>query len=133
MLDVAHNPDSARTLADNLARYPATGGTIAVCGMLADKDVEEVVGILGRSAGRWIAAGTEGPRGLEDGALAARASARGVRMECGGTVSEAMSLAAARARPGDRIVVFGSFHSVGPALQHLQETQPDGGNGPVWL
>jgi dihydrofolate synthase/folylpolyglutamate synthase len=101
--------------------------------MQADKDVEEVVGLLEHSVGRWIAADTEGPRGLADDALAARASARGVPMECGGTVSEAMSLAAARARPGDRIVVFGSFHSVGPALQHLQEMQPDGGIGPVWL
>jgi dihydrofolate synthase/folylpolyglutamate synthase len=133
VLDVAHNPDSARTLADNLARHPATGGTVAVCGMLADKDVEEVVRILGHSAGLWIAADTEGPRGLKDDALAARALAGGVPMACGGTVSEAMSLAAARARPGDRIVVFGSFHSVGPALQHLHDTQPAGGIGPVWL
>lgn len=131
VLDVAHNPDSARTLADNLARYPAAGGTVAVCGMLADKDVEEVVGIIGASAGRWIAADTEGARGLEDGALAARASCRGVAMECGGTVTEAMDLAANGARPGDRIVVFGSFHTVGPALRHLEELRPDGGTAPV--
>jgi dihydrofolate synthase/folylpolyglutamate synthase len=131
VLDVAHNPDSARTLADNLARYPAPGRTVAVCGMLADKDVEEVVGIMGASAGRWIAADTEGARGLEDGALAARASCRGIAMECGGTVTKAMDLAASSARPGDRIVVFGSFHTVGPALRHLEDMRPDGGTAPV--
>ena len=133
VLDVAHNPDSARTLVANLARYPATGRTVAVCGMLGDKDVEEVIGVLGGSAGRWIAAGTEGPRGLEDHALAARAAARGIAMEPGGTVAAAMSLAASDACRGDRILVFGSFHTVGPALRHLRETQRDGEAGLVWL
>jgi dihydrofolate synthase/folylpolyglutamate synthase len=133
VLDVAHNPDSARTLAANLTRYPAMGRTVAVCGMLGDKDVEEVIGVLGASAGRWIAASTEGPRGVEDHALAARAAACGIAMEPGGTVAGAMSLAASDARRGDRILVFGSFHTVGPALRHLRETQRDGEAGLVWL
>jgi dihydrofolate synthase / folylpolyglutamate synthase len=133
VLDVAHNPDAACTLAANLAHYPAAGRTIGVCGMLGDKDVEEVLRILGASAGRWIAAGTDGARGLCDQALAARGASAGVTMERGGTVAEAMKLAAAGARKGDRIVVFGSFHTVGPALQYLDHSRPDGGNPPVWL
>jgi dihydrofolate synthase/folylpolyglutamate synthase len=36
-----------------------------------------------------------------------------------GDVGAAMAKAAASARPGDRIIVFGSFHTVGPALARL--------------
>jgi dihydrofolate synthase / folylpolyglutamate synthase len=133
VLDVAHNPDSARTLAASLARYPAAGRTIAVCGMLADKDVEQVAGSLCASVGRWIAVDTDGLRGLAAAALAARGAIRGVTMEHGGSIATGMDLAASDARPGDRIVVFGSFHTVGPALRHLRETQPDGAVRPVWL
>lgn len=119
VLDVAHNPDSARVLAANLARYGVRGRTIAVCGMLADKDVESVVEILRERVDEWIAAGTDGPRALDDAALAARAGARGVVMTLGGTVPEALERAAAVAARGDRVVVFGSFHTVGPALEHF--------------
>ncbi len=133
VLDVAHNPDAARTLAANLARYPVTGRTVAICGMLGDKDVEEVSGILRTCAGRWIAVDIDGPRGLRDHALAARAAASGVTMEHGGAVAGAMTLAAAGAGKGDRVVVFGSFHTVGPALEHLRQLRPDGANQPVWL
>jgi dihydrofolate synthase/folylpolyglutamate synthase len=133
VLDVAHNPDSARTLAANLARYPVAGCTVGICGMLGDKDVEEVAGIVGASAGRWIAAGTEGQRGLTGDELAVRAASRGIAMERGGSVADAMRLAASGARPGDRIVVFGSFHTVGPALEYLREALPGGGPGLVSL
>ena len=119
VLDVAHNPDSARVLAANLARYRVPGRTIAVCGMLADKDVESVVDILRERVDEWIAAATDGPRALDDAALAARAGARGVDMALGGTVPDALDRAAAVAARGDRVVVFGSFHTVGPALEHL--------------
>ena len=126
VLDVAHNPDSARVLAANLARHRVPGRTIAVCGMLADKDVESVVEILRDRVDDWIAAGTDGPRALDDAALAARAGARGVVMALGGTVPEALERAAAVASRGDRVVVFGSFHTVGPALEHLGRARAHG-------
>jgi dihydrofolate synthase/folylpolyglutamate synthase len=64
----------------------------------------------------WFAAATDGPRGLSDADLAALAARLGIAMIPGGTVREAMEAAARAARPGDRVVVFGSFHTVGPAL-----------------
>ena len=116
VLDVAHNPDAARVLADNLAHLPVTGRTLAVCGMLADKDVAGVVMVLRDAVDHWYAASTDGPRGLADGALATLAAGAGVNMTPSGTVREAMQAAAAAAQPGDRVLVFGSFHTVGPAL-----------------
>lgn len=116
VLDVAHNPDAAQVLAANLARYPVPGRNIAVCGMLADKDVAAILAIMGGCFEQWFAVGTDGPRGLTDVALAARGAAAGIAMTPSGTVCAAMRAAASDARAGDRIVVFGSFHTVGPAL-----------------
>ena len=119
VLDVAHNPAAADVLAASLAATPCEGRTLAVCGMLADKDVPAVLTRLRDCVDAWIAATTEGPRGLDDDELARRAAEAGVQMDSGGTVSEAMRLARQRADAGDRIVVFGSFHTVGPALDAL--------------
>lgn len=116
VLDVAHNPDAAAALAANLARWPARGRTLAVCAMLADKDVAGVLDALRDHVDCWFAGSTDGPRGLGDAALAERAAAAGIDMIEAGSVPEAMRRAARDACEGDRIVVFGSFHTVGPAL-----------------
>lgn len=116
VFDVAHNPDAAAVLAENLARIPARGRTLAVCGMLADKDVPTVLGALRDRVDRWFAATTDGLRGLDDAALASRGAEAGIAMIPAGSVHQAMDLAASVAVAGDRIVVFGSFHTVGPAL-----------------
>ena len=67
----------------------------------------------------WLAATPEGPRAIDDHELARRAHAAGVTMTPAGSVTAAMQAAASKAQPGDRVVVFGSFHTVGPALASL--------------
>jgi dihydrofolate synthase/folylpolyglutamate synthase len=116
VLDVAHNPAAAAALAANLDRHAVPGRTIAVCGMLEDKDIGGVLAALRERVDRWFAVTTDGPRGLADAALAARARAVGIEMAAAGSVADAMRRAAREARAGDRILVFGSFHTVGPAL-----------------
>jgi dihydrofolate synthase/folylpolyglutamate synthase len=119
ILDVAHNPAAAAALAGYLQGSPAAGRTLAVCGMLGDKDVEGVVRGLAGVVDEWFAAGLEGPRALPALELAARAARVGVGMQPAGRVPQAMARAADHAGPGDRILVFGSFHTVGPALVAL--------------
>jgi dihydrofolate synthase / folylpolyglutamate synthase len=119
ILDVAHNPAAAATLADNLRALPVTGRTLAVCGMLGDKDVTGVIAALRDSIDEWLAASSEGPRAIDAVELVRRALSAGVTLQPAGTVPEAMNRAASLARPGDRVVVFGSFHTVGPALASL--------------
>jgi dihydrofolate synthase/folylpolyglutamate synthase len=116
VFDVAHNPDAAAVLAANLAHLCVPGRTLAVCGMLTDKDVPAVLAALQGSVDLWFAAATDGPRGLSDSDLAAHAARVGIAMVPSGTVPAAMQAAARAARAGDRVVVFGSFHTVGPAL-----------------
>ena len=56
---------------------------------------------------------------MNDRELVERAATVDIPMTAGGTVNQALARAARRAAVGDRVVVFGSFHVVGPALQWL--------------
>ena len=119
VFDVAHNPAAAATLAANLRALPVRGRTFAVCGMLGDKDVPGVVLTLRDSFDLWLAATSAGPRAIDADELRRRAATAGVDLEPAGSVAAAMQRAAGLAGPGDRVVVFGSFHTVGPALAGL--------------
>lgn len=120
VLDVAHNADAARDLAKGLSLPPHTGRTIAVCGMLADKDTAAVAAAMRSAVDAWIAVGVDGPRALDAGALADRIEAVvDVAVLREPDVAAGCARAREMARPGDRVVVFGSFHTVGPALEWL--------------
>jgi len=120
ILDVAHNADAARALAASLSAHPCRGRTIAVCGILADKDVAAIVRALSGRVARWIAVGLPGPRALPADELARRiAAAGGTEVAPAADVRDGCRRAAATAAPGDRVLVFGSFLTVGPALAHL--------------
>ena len=120
ILDVAHNADAAKALAASLAARLCRGRTIAVCGILGDKDVEARVAHLGGEISRWIVVGLEGPRALPPAELAGRiAGACTAPVLAAGSVAAGMQQARAECRPGDRVLVFGSFLTVGPALDWL--------------
>ena len=53
ILDVAHNPEAARALAATLHERPVTGRTLAVFGMLADKDAAAVFAALRDEVDAW--------------------------------------------------------------------------------
>ncbi len=120
ILDVAHNVDSARVLADYLSSRPCTGETIAVVGLLADKPVSDILGQLDESVDRWVTVGLPGPRGLDAQELSARlTTSAGGSVAARESVREGLQMAESMARPEDRIVVFGSFQTVGPALEYF--------------
>ena len=76
ILDVAHNPAAAHTLAAQLAARKDGGRTIAVCGVLSDKDVEGIVGELRSSFDAWVIVGLQGA------SRAGAGSTRCARAEC---------------------------------------------------
>lgn len=116
ILDVAHNPAAARVLGDYLAGNRPGGRTRLVLGMLADKDVTGVVDCLVPAVDDWYAAGLEGPRGLSAEALGKRLEGRVAVRSRHPTVDAALAAAHADSAPGDRIVVCGSFLTVGAVL-----------------
>ena len=121
ILDVAHNPDAARVLADNLRSTPIAGRTLGLCGVLADKDAAGVVAALAGCIDAWWFVSTEGERGQCAATLAARAGLRSTGPTATAeSIDAACDAAYAAAAPADRIVVFGSFHVVGPAIDWLE-------------
>jgi dihydrofolate synthase/folylpolyglutamate synthase len=121
VLDVAHNPDAARVLARNLNANPVSGKTLAVCGILADKDATEIVSMLERCIDAWWCASVDGTRG-RSGQMLADVVRHEVQASVIATdnVASACAAALSAAGPQDRIVVFGSFHTVGPAIDWLE-------------
>jgi len=124
ILDVAHNPAAARILADNLRSLPPSGRTLAVCGILADKDAAAIAAELRDCFDAWWLATTDGARGTSAAALAARIEHEiTVPVTLAPDIATACVGASAAAKEGDRIVVFGSFHTVGPAVDWLESQQ----------
>jgi dihydrofolate synthase/folylpolyglutamate synthase len=122
ILDIAHNEPAARVLAGQLrARAPPgpRGRTYAVIGVLGDKDAAAIARELAGVIDHWIVCTLEGPRGQSAGALAARLGCAPGRCELVPSVVSGCELARTRAGAGDRIVVCGSLHTVGPAREWL--------------
>jgi dihydrofolate synthase / folylpolyglutamate synthase len=121
ILDVAHNPAAAQALAGQLAARRASGRTLAVCGMLGDKDIEGVAAALRDSFDAWIIVGLESPRAVSLNELSQRLSSVGANIVASADdVAGGCEIAETMARAGDRIVAFGSFLTVGPALEWLR-------------
>jgi dihydrofolate synthase/folylpolyglutamate synthase len=118
VLDVAHNPQAAGVLAENLGSMGFYPETWAVFGMLADKDVEGVLERMRGRVDRWLLADLPGPRGLRAAELRDRLDATGIEGEvrCFGSPAEAFAAARRSAAEGDRIVAFGSFLTVADVL-----------------
>jgi dihydrofolate synthase / folylpolyglutamate synthase len=120
ILDVSHNEPAAQILKSNLAARPIAGRTLAVCGILQDKDAAEIGRVLASCVDIWIACGLPGPRGGTAAELAARFGP-GIRVaEQAASVADGCSAARKLAHPGDRVLVFGSFSTVTAALEWLQ-------------
>ena len=121
LLDVAHNPAAAGTLADNLQDKPCRGRTLAVVGMLGDKDIQGVVEQLKARVDAWIVVGVDGPRAIAPQDLASRLRQAGVEVaHVAQSVAAGCEHARATSHADDRVLVFGSFHTVGPALEWVQ-------------
>jgi dihydrofolate synthase/folylpolyglutamate synthase len=122
VVDVGHNPQAARELNAWLQAQAGEGETRAVFAALADKDVAGVVAAFEKGIRQWYLAGLEdaGPRGQSAKALATRlsgtAAAGGERHV---NVRQALQAAIAASQPGDRVLVFGSFHTAADALVSL--------------
>jgi dihydrofolate synthase/folylpolyglutamate synthase len=118
ILDVAHNPHAAAVLADNLSNMGFAPNTIAVFGMLRDKDISGVAARLAARVDRWHVASIDDPRGATAADLAdalAKAGAGGAVVQFD-SPRNAYASALVEAGENDRIVVFGSFLTVADVM-----------------
>lgn len=118
ILDVAHNPHAASSLAQNLASLPPAK-TYAVFAMLKDKDMTGVVEALRDQIDVWLVAGIDAPRGATADELARvlrEANVAGEIMEFENAAS-ALLHASKVVGGSDRIAAFGSFYTVAEVMQ----------------
>lgn len=123
VLDVGHNPQAVRVLADNLASMGFFDRTHVVLGMLNDKDISGALLPLKGKVDYWHAATLDGVRGSSAETLAGIIGQAGLGGEviCYPSPRLAMQAAKEQAAESDRIVAFGSFYTVAGALQALRK------------
>jgi dihydrofolate synthase/folylpolyglutamate synthase len=120
VLDVAHNPHAARALAATLSTMGYFAQTVAVFGMLADKDLAGVIAATAARIDRWFVATVPGPRGatadvLREALTNAGIAPAAIRMF--DDVETAFAAAREAVAEADRIIVFGSFLTVAAAME----------------
>jgi dihydrofolate synthase/folylpolyglutamate synthase len=121
VLDVAHNPHSVAALAANLDAMGFFPTTHAIFGAMADKDLAPMLAKVGPVLDRWYFTDLPTARAASGAALQATWESQNSRKDASAQAfaspSEALKAAIAAADPADRIVVFGSFYTVGGILQ----------------
>jgi dihydrofolate synthase / folylpolyglutamate synthase len=126
VLDVAHNPQSVAALAINLDAMGFFPRTHAVFGAMRDKDIPALLARMAPLIDVWHCCDLNTPRAATAAEIAAQIAAlplpaaapsRVVQVQCHASPSAALRAAAGAADPVDRIVVFGSFYTVGGVLK----------------
>lgn len=121
IFDVGHNPAAAAQLRASLDGLSPARRTFVVFAAMRDKDVTGVVAPFVALAEGWYVAQGSADRGATPAELATlleRAGAR--RVSTAADVPAAVGAARAAARPGDRVLVYGSFVTVGAATEALR-------------
>jgi dihydrofolate synthase / folylpolyglutamate synthase len=122
VLDVAHNPHSVAALAANLDAMGFFPTTHAVFGAMADKDIAPMLAKLSPLMDRWYFTDLPTPRAASAAHLQAAWLGQNTRKDaasqCFASPQLALQAAISAADPADRIVVFGSFYTVGGVLQN---------------
>lgn len=123
ILDVAHNPQAAGVLADNLAGMGFYRKTWAVCGMLSDKDIKGSLACLLKQVDHWLLCDLPGPRGSRAQSLEAilRELGSQAQIELFTCPHDAFAAAREQAGEGDRIITFGSFLTVADVLRFVAQ------------
>ncbi len=123
VLDVAHNPQAVAALAVNLDAMGFFPRTHAVFGAMADKDIPALLARMAPLVDAWHCCSLPTARAASADALAALASAlpaspgREVAVHTHDSPAAALRAAVSGADPADRIVIFGSFYTVGGVLK----------------
>jgi len=121
VFDVAHNPAAAASLAAAARRLPPAARTWVVFAAMRDKDLLGVVEPFAATAAGWFVARASADRGATADELEMLLTSLGApRVHAAADVAAACGAARAAAAPGDRVIVYGSFHTAGAAMETLR-------------
>ncbi|WP_416545649.1 bifunctional tetrahydrofolate synthase/dihydrofolate synthase [Limnohabitans sp. DCL3] len=121
VLDVAHNPHSVAALAANLDAMGFYPTTHAVLGVMADKDLLPMLQKVNPMVDKWYFTDLPLPRAAKAADLQQVWRAHNTRTDTTSSTHvdpmSALQAAIDAADPADRIVIFGSFYTVGGVLK----------------
>lgn len=122
ILDVAHNCQSAALLVRNLKALPLQGKTHVLIGMLKDKDHRAIFREMSGIADFWHIITLDNPRGADSHMLSEVLAGMGLNrnISCYNSAADALNNIREIVEPQDRIVITGSFLTVGAAIIHLK-------------
>ncbi len=125
ILDVAHNLEAVLAMRDQLRCMERRKHTIAVCAMLRDKPIRKIAALLAEDIDHWFVAPIDDARGAtgkDMRGLILRGLGAGAdhRVVLCTSVTAAFDEAQTLAGPDDRLLVFGSFHTVGDIIAYLK-------------
>ena len=123
IIDVAHNQDSAAELSHFIGSRPCTGSTIAVFGVLEDKALAEIVETIEKLVDSWILVTLTGERGQTGLRLGSKLDAVIAEAKWSNADSPVEGYLAAlkQSNAEDRIVIFGSFYTVGDIIDYIDK------------
>ena len=124
IVDVAHNPQSARVLSKSLQDLHVLGERVAILGMLNDKDLANTIGPMLGLIDRWFVVDLPPPRGATAADLSAQLLSLGVsetRLVQSANVATAYEAYKSQSQADDLLVIFGSFLTATEALTLLAD------------
>lgn len=118
VMDVAHNPHAAATLAQSLDKMGYHPYTFAIFGAMADKDIDGVLKPMMDLVDYWYCTDLPIARAAKASDLAKQIQLRGKEAEVFAQAGAAYQMALDKAGEGDRIIVFGSFYTVAGVMAY---------------
>lgn len=118
IFDVAHNVDAVQQLAQQLKQYPCQGKTLAVLGMLSDKDINNALAEISPLIHEWHIAALPTPRSetVENLSQVLKSCSGSAPVSCYSDIKQAFKAAKSLAGKQDRIIIFGSFYTVAEVM-----------------
>lgn len=123
IFDVSHNPAAAEFLKNKLSSHACNGKTAAVFSMLADKDIVGTINEIKDIVDVWYIAELDAQRAASLSILQEALQASGIsQIKIFPIIVEAYQAAIDESEEGDRVLTFGSFHTVAEVTTQLLST-----------
>ncbi|HAF87506.1 MAG: bifunctional folylpolyglutamate synthase/dihydrofolate synthase [Legionellaceae bacterium] len=121
LIDVAHNPQAARYLANYLVRYKPQGKIYAIFSALNDKKHEKIIEPFLPLVDEWLVVIMSSSRAATAKQLQQAFATHGITQQiCYSNFSLAMTMIEKKASSNDLILIFGTFLLVSEALSYLE-------------
>ena len=120
LLDGAHNPQGMAAAAESLRALFPGGGLVFLTGVMADKDVPQMMRLLTPLAGAFVTVRPDHVRAMEATALAELLRPSGVPVRPCGSVEEAVAAAAALAGENGVVCALGSLYFSGDVRRAVE-------------